>query len=342
MPITPTNPTLSEICKIISKDLEIVESKLLEKTANTFDFVNEAVLHVIAGGGKRIRPLLLLLSLLSAKACGYGKENRENRRDRAYEYAAMLELIHVASLVHDDVIDEALMRRGRQSLNSKWGNKVAVLVGDYLHARVLSMLVKQNSSEAIMAILADATQSMCEGEVIHAYKSHDFDLPEADYMKIINYKTGKLITAACSIGANLSTENEKLINAFTEYGSNIGAAFQMVDDILDYIADDANFGKKTGGDLCEGKLTFPIIHLRDSCSSDEKDKLQKLFYNSPKTDEEVEYVQKLMAKYQTSEQCLLIAQEYADKSKKALKAVKNSEAKEAMIKIADYIVRRDR
>lgn len=328
-----SSPTLSEICEIIAKDLEIVESKLLEKTANGFDFVNDAVHHVIEGGGKRFRPILLLLS---TKACGYDGE------DKAHDFAAILELIHVASLVHDDVIDESIMRRGRESLNSKWGNKVAVLVGDYLHARVLSMLVKYNASEAVMATLADATQSMCEGEVIHAYKSQDFELSEADYMKIIEYKTGKLITAACSIGAQLATKHEKTINAFIEYGTNIGAAFQMVDDILDYTADDASFGKKTKSDLQEGKLTFPLIHLRDSCNSQEKEQLQKLFHNDSKTDEEIAIIENLMAKYKTNECCLLIAQEYADRSKRTLKSIKDSKAKEAMIKLANYVVKRDR
>ena len=229
-----STPSLNEICHFITDDLQAVEKKLSEKTTSHYDFVDLAVQHVVEGGGKRLRPMLLLLS---AKSCGYQGED-------AHTLAATVELIHVASLVHDDVLDEAPMRRGRETLHSKWGNKVAVLVGDYLHARVLSMLVGRRADDAAMALLSDATHSMCEGEVIHAYKNGDFDISQDDYLKIIDLKTGKLITASCAMGAVLGTQDSQIIQALTAYGEAIGAAFQIIDDLLDLVADGETLGKE--------------------------------------------------------------------------------------------------
>ena len=188
-----------QIVQLIADDLAAVEARLTQESASEYSFVDMAVQHVVGGGGKRLRPILVVLS---AKVCGY-------KGSDAHTLAAVVELIHVASLVHDDVLDEAAIRRGRETLHAKWGNKVAVLVGDYLHARVLSMLVARRSDDPAMAILADTTQAMCEGEVIHAYKSGDFDISEAEYLKIISFKTGKLITASCTLGAHLGTTDSQ-------------------------------------------------------------------------------------------------------------------------------------
>ncbi|SVB83017.1 uncharacterized protein METZ01_LOCUS235871, partial [marine metagenome] len=172
----------NSITKIIVDDLEAIERILLEETRIHYDFVDDAVRHVIEGGGKRLRPVLLILS---SKACGYTGED-------AHILAACIELIHVASLVHDDVLDEAPIRRSQVTLHSRWGNKVAVLVGDYLHARVLSMLASRGSDDPALEILANAAQAMCEGEVIHAYKNGDFEICQNNYLKIVELKTGKL------------------------------------------------------------------------------------------------------------------------------------------------------
>ena len=245
-----------QIVELIADDLSAVEAKLTEHTASEYTFVDMAVQHVVEGGGKRLRPILVVLS---AKVCGYEGSD-------AHTLAAVVELIHVASLVHDDVLDEAAIRRGRETLQTKWGNKVAVLVGDYLHARVLSMLVSRRADDPAMAILADTTQAMCEGEVIHAYKSGDFDISEAEYLKIISFKTGKLIAASCTLGAHLGNPTEtQQIEALTTYGQQIGTAFQIVDDLLDFTEDSDTLGKDAFGDLREGKLTFPIIYARSVC-----------------------------------------------------------------------------
>ncbi|MCG9127164.1 polyprenyl synthetase family protein [Candidatus Poribacteria bacterium] len=323
--------TLEDIVSIISDDLIAVESILTENTASEYSFVDMAVQHVVEGGGKRLRPILVILS---AKASGY------NGKD-AHLLAAVVELIHVASLVHDDVLDEATIRRGRETLQTKWGNKVAVLVGDYLHARVLSMLVSRHAEDPAMDILADTTQSMCEGEVIHAYKSGDFDIAEEEYLKIISFKTGKLIAASCTLGAQLGSLKKQSVDAFTSYGNHIGAAFQMVDDLLDFVEDTEKLGKNAFGDLREGKLTFPIIYTRKVCNEEEKKNLEKVL--DPKTDESeaIDFVNTLFNKYDVQDHCLKIAQDYANNAKAALSSIPESIELKALLQLADYVVSRD-
>ncbi|MCE2400092.1 polyprenyl synthetase family protein [Candidatus Poribacteria bacterium] len=319
------------IVKIIADDLSAIEAKLTENTASEYSFVDMAVQHVVEGGGKRLRPILVVLS---AKACGYEGAD-------AHTLASVVELIHVASLVHDDVLDEAAIRRGRETLQTKWGNKVAVLVGDYLHARVLSMLVSRRADDPAMTILADTTQAMCEGEVIHAYKSGDFDISEEEYLKIISFKTGKLIAASCTLGAHLGTNDEQQINAITTYGQQIGTAFQIVDDLLDFVEDPEKLGKNAFGDLREGKLTFPIIHTRKVCNADEKQTLEKVL--NPNTDETeaITFVESLFQKYGVEPHCLKVAQGYADRAKAALAKIPQSDARTALQDLADYVVSRD-
>ena len=346
-----------QIVRLIADDLTAVEAKLTEHTASEYSFVDMAVQHVVEGGGKRLRPILVVLS---AKACGYEGSD-------AHTLAAVVELIHVASLVHDDVLDEAAIRRGRETLQTKWGNKVAVLVGDYLHARVLSMLVSRRADDPAMAILADTTQAMCEGEVIHAYKSGDFDISEAEYLKIISFKTGKLIAASCTLGAHLGVSNQlpvtsdqlrkenssletgnwKLetsspqIEALTTYGQQIGTAFQIVDDVLDFTEDADKLGKNTFGDLREGKLTFPIIYARTVCDDDEKQMLEKVL--NPNTDEAeaIAFVATLFQRYGVETHCLRVAQNYADRAKAALTPLPETPARVALEQLADYVVSRE-
>ena len=320
-----------QIVELIADDLSAIEAKLTEQTASEYTFVDMAVQHVVEGGGKRLRPILVLLS---AKVCGY--EGRD-----AHTLAAVVELIHVASLVHDDVLDEAAIRRGRETLQTKWGNKVAVLVGDYLHARVLSMLVSRRADDPAMAILADATQAMCEGEVIHAYKSGDFDISESEYLKIISFKTGKLITASCTLGAYLGTTEPQQIEALTVYGQQIGTAFQIVDDVLDFTENSDKLGKNTFGDLREGKLTFPILYARTVCSDSEKERLEKIL--NPNTDETeaIAFIESLFQRYGVTAHCLKVAQGYADRAKAALTTFPETSARLALGQLADHVVSRD-
>lgn len=320
-----------QIVELIADDLGAVEAKLTEHTASEYTFVDMAVQHVVEGGGKRLRPILVVLS---AKVCGYEGSD-------VHTLAAVVELIHVASLVHDDVLDEAAIRRGRETLQTKWGNKVAVLVGDYLHARVLSMLVSRRSDDPAMAILADTTQAMCEGEVIHAYKSGDFDISEAEYLKIISFKTGKLIAASCTLGAHLGATDTQQVEALTTYGQQIGTAFQIVDDLLDFTEDSDTLGKDAFGDLREGKLTFPIIYARSVCNDNEKHKLEKVLHPDTDRVEAIAFVKSLFQRYNVEEHCLKVAQDYADRAKAALATVPETPARIALEQLADYVVSRE-
>ena len=320
-----------KIVHLIADDLGAVEAKLTEHTASEYSFVDTAVQHVVEGGGKRLRPILVVLS---AKACGYEGAD-------AHTLAAVVELIHVASLVHDDVLDEAAIRRGRETLQTKWGNKVAVLVGDYLHARVLSMLVSRRADDPAMAILADTTQAMCEGEVIHAYKSGDFDIPEVEYLQIISFKTGKLIAASCTLGAHLGTTEAQHVDALTTYGQQIGTAFQIVDDLLDFTEDSDKLGKNAFGDLREGKLTFPIIYARTVCNDNEKQMLEKMLQPDTSETKAIDFVEILFQQYGVETHCLEVAQGYADHAKAALTVLPESPARTALEQLADYVVSRE-
>ena len=323
--------SFDQIVELIADDLGAVEAKLTEQTASEYTFVDMAVQHVVEGGGKRLRPILVVLS---AKVCGYEGSD-------AHTLAAVVELIHVASLVHDDVLDEAAIRRGRETLQTKWGNKVAVLVGDYLHARVLSMLVSRRADDPAMAILADTTQAMCEGEVIHAYKSGDFDISEAEYLKIISFKTGKLIAASCTLGAHLGTTETQQIEALTTYGQQIGTAFQIVDDLLDFTEDSDKLGKDAFGDLREGKLTFPIIYARSVCNDDEKQMLEKVLHPDTDETEAIDFVKSLFLRHGVESHCLKVAQGYADRAKAALAVLPETPARIALEQLADYVVSRE-
>ena len=232
-------------------------------------------------------------------------------------------------------------RRGRETLQTKWGNKVAVLVGDYLHARVLSMLVSRKSNDPAMEILADTTQAMCEGEVIHAYKSGDFDISEEEYLRIISFKTGKLIAASCTLGAHLGENDKQQIDAITKYGQQIGTAFQIVDDLLDFVEAPEKLGKNAYGDLREGKLTFPIIYTRKVCDDDEKQMLEKVLNSDSDESQAITYVESLFEKYNVETHCLKIAQDYVDRANAALTNVPQSDARKALEKLANYVVSRD-
>ena len=322
----------NSITKIIVDDLEAIERILLEETRIHYDFVDDAVRHVIEGGGKRLRPVLLILS---SKACGYTGED-------AHILAACIELIHVASLVHDDVLDEAPIRRSQVTLHSKWGNKVAVLVGDYLHARVLSMLASRGSDDPALEILANAAQAMCEGEVIHAHKNGDFEICQNNYLKIVELKTGKLISASCHTGAMLGTKNPEYVNALIAYGELIGIAFQIIDDLLDFVADPEKFGKQPFKDLREGKLTFPMIYVRENCTGEERKKLEDIFNTVEFAgDQTIEWMSQLLDSYAVKSYCLEVAQEYVDRAQIALNVLPNTDAKVALNDLAESLVSRD-
>jgi len=248
------------ITDVIATDMSAVNQVIRQQLHSDVALVNQIAEYIISAGGKRIRPVLVLLV---ANAYNYqGKHH--------HELAAIVEFIHTATLLHDDVVDESSLRRGRQTANALFGNAASVLVGDFLYSRAFQMMVSINSMR-VMQILADATNVIAEGEVLQLLNMHDPDVTEERYLQVIRSKTAKLFEAAAEIGALIAGASEEQISAAAEYGRCIGTAFQLIDDVLDYSGNAADIGKNVGDDLREGKPTLPLIYLMKYGSDAEKE-----------------------------------------------------------------------
>lgn len=242
--------TASAIIEPIATDMDAVNSVIRRQLHSDVHLINQIAHYIISAGGKRIRPTL---ALLLANAHGY-------RGSRHHELAAIVEFIHTATLLHDDVVDESSLRRGRETANALFGNAASVLVGDFLYSRAFQMMVSIGNMR-VMQILADATNVIAEGEVLQLLNMHDPDVTEARYMQVIESKTAKLFEAAAELGALIAEADETDIRSAGEYGRNLGTAFQLVDDVLDYSGNSTEIGKNVGDDLREGKPTLPLIYL---------------------------------------------------------------------------------
>lgn len=238
----------NSIYKLASKDMEAVNLLIQSRLQSEVVLVNQLSAYIINSGGKRLRPLL---ALLVARACGY-------QGDRHIDVAAIVEFIHTATLLHDDVVDESDLRRGKETANNVWGNQAAVLVGDFLYSRSFEMMVDVGMMR-IMEILANTTNTIAEGEVLQLLNCNDADTTEERYLEVIYSKTAKLFEAACLIGSVLAELPEHNQKSIARYGMHLGTAFQLVDDILDYSASAEELGKNIGDDLAEGKPTLPLI-----------------------------------------------------------------------------------
>ena len=254
------NATQNTISATIGADMTAVDTVIRRKLHSEVSLVNQIAEYIISAGGKRIRPALVLLI---AKAHAYDGVAH-------HELAAVVEFIHTATLLHDDVVDESSMRRGRQTANALFGNAASVLVGDFLHSRSFQMMVALDNMR-VMQILSDATNVIAEGEVLQLLNMHDPDLSEESYLEVIRCKTAKLFEAAAELGALIAGASEHDIDAAGEYGRSLGTAFQLIDDVLDYAGDADEIGKNVGDDLREGKATLPLIYLLENGTQQERD-----------------------------------------------------------------------
>lgn len=256
---THTAPENS-IAQPIAADMDAVNAVIRRNLHSEVSLVNQIAEYIISAGGKRLRPVLVLLV---ANAYGYqGKAH--------HELAAVVEFIHTATLLHDDVVDESSLRRGRATANALFGNAASVLVGDFLHSRSFQMMVRLDNMR-VMQILSDATNVLAEGEVLQLLNMHDPDVSQERYLQVIGSKTAKLFEAAAELGALIAGANDDQIAAAGEYGRSLGTAFQLIDDVLDYAGDASEIGKNVGDDLREGKPTMPLIYLMEHGTPEQRD-----------------------------------------------------------------------
>jgi len=256
-PLAPVG--LESIRAPIAEDLAEVDAVIRRRLDSGVALIRTVASYIVASGGKRLRPALVLLAANAFDAKGSAK----------HELAAVIEFIHTATLLHDDVVDESSLRRGRKTANAEFGNAASVLVGDFLYSRAFQMIVEAGSLR-IMRVLADATNVIAEGEVLQLLNVHDADTEEESYLRVIRYKTAKLFEAATQVGAILGGASPELERALAEYGAHLGTAFQLIDDVLDYSGDLQETGKNLGDDLAEGKPTLPLIRVMREGTEDER------------------------------------------------------------------------
>ena len=316
---------------LVKTDMEAVDRLIKQRLQSDVVLVNQLSTYIINSGGKRLRPIL---ALLMARACGYQGE-------RHVDIAAIVEFIHTATLLHDDVVDESDMRRGKETANNVWGNQAAVLVGDFLYSRSFEMMVDVNEMR-VMEVMASTTNIIAEGEVLQLLNVHDADTDEARYLDVIYSKTAKLFEAACQLGAILSGLSAKEEKAAATYGTHLGTAFQLVDDILDYSADSKEMGKNVGDDLAEGKPTLPLIYaLKVSEENNEAEDVGVI----RKAIEEggleyIDAVMKIIRKTKALEYTQAVAVKETELANHALSFLPESEYKTALAELAKLSVSR--
>lgn len=323
--------TLQDVLKQYKSDMERMERRLHESLGTNVPLIQQVSKYILGSGGKRFRPML---HLLSARLCGFHEHNSE------YILGSVVEYIHTASLLHDDVVDEAKVRRGRSSANSIWGNQASILVGDYLYSKALYHAVRIQN-QRIMDVLSETTTTMSEGEVLQLMHIQNADLTEADYFRLVECKTGVLISASCRLGAIISKAPLSQEDALTAYGKKLGLSFQITDDTLDYAANQKQLGKVLGKDLDEGKVTLPLIYLMRRTNAGETDNLKNILNAETVSEDDLEYVMGLMAKYDSVDEALAVAQSLSNEAKTALTVFPDSMPRRALMTLADYVVQRE-
>ncbi|MGD9243800.1 MAG: polyprenyl synthetase family protein [Desulfobacterales bacterium] len=321
--------TKYKILALVKDDLEAIETALEENLNPYLDLVSQIAKHILFSGGKRLRPLLMVLS---ARICGYN-----GNYDKTF--STIFEYLHAATLLHDDLVDQATLRRGHPVAHSIWGNATAVLVGDFLLARSLSIAAKTELPEVIR-IVAEITENMSQGEIHQLMKKGRLDFTEEEYMEVIRRKTAVLFQGTCRVSALISGTSKEKETALSDYGFNLGIAFQMVDDLLDYTLDSDILGKKVGADLKEGKLTLPVIHSLKAANAEDRIQMEKIIKNKDFSINDFKTLIALMEKYGGQEYTEKLAREYVGNAKDALTVFKNSKTKEILLMIADYTLTR--
>ena len=318
---------LDDLKALVAADMQRVNQVITDNLASHVVLINQLSQHIILSGGKRLRPMLVLLT---AKSCDY-------EGDDDALLAAVIEFIHTATLLHDDVVDDSEMRRGQETASNIWGNEAAVLVGDYLYSRAFQMMVRAQSMH-IMDLLSNATNTIAQGEVLQLLNVNDPDTSEARYHEVIYGKTACLFEAATRIGAILGNSDEETEDAMARFGKHLGTAFQLVDDALDYSADSDELGKNVGDDLAEGKPTLPLIYAMQQSGEQQANLIRDAIKNGGL--EHIEAITEIIKSTGALEYTFAQALAEAQKAKAAIEFLPSSEYKQALMFLADYAVER--
>jgi len=321
--------SIEKIFPLVEKELQAIEAEMTRNLMSEIVMIPTVSKYLISSGGKRFRPMLLILC---AKLCGY-------YGPRAVPLAGTIEFIHTASLLHDDVVDRAFMRRGLASANSVWGDGASVLVGDFLFTKAF-WLITQDGDLRILDIVSHATNRLAEGEVMQMTKMGDPGITEQDYYYVVTNKTAVLIAAACQIGAILGGASSEQEKSLADFGLNLGIAFQLMDDILDYVSAEEELGKTIGKDLSEGKITLPLIHTLRTCPPEDKDFLIQVIRDPKGREEDLNYVLDAVRRSAGIDYTIRQAENFAGKATSALAGFPAGPEKDALLTLAQYTIRR--
>ena len=325
------NNSYYDLRNSVEDKLILVEEKINSKLTSKVDLVHKMTEYHLKTGGKRLRALL---TLESAKLCGYNKGGRD------INLAACVELIHAATLMHDDVIDSSDIRRGKKTLNTIWGNQSSILVGDYLLSRCFEMMVEDGNLE-VLKLLSSTSSEIAQGEILQLQHKGEIDILEETYLKIISSKTASLFSAATKVAAILAEKDSKHKEALEFYGKNLGLTFQIADDTLDYNSELKIFGKKIGNDFFEGKVTLPIILLYQKVADTDKIKLKSLFDKDKRNSNELEYVLSLIKKNNIIKECYKKAEHFINLSYNSLSVFEESKEKNILKNLTSFSIERN-
>ncbi len=320
---------MQKIINIYNTQIKEINNIILKFAQGKSPLIQEISKHLISSGGKRIRPVLLLMT---ADLCNQDKNNV------ILNLAAAVEMIHSATLLHDDVVDNSKMRRNQKTANSIWDNKASILVGDYIFSVAFQLMVKSNNLKAL-ELLAKTSSIMADGEVLQLENSNNIKISFEQYLDIIYGKTAILFSSACAVPALISNKKEEEFLSLKEFGKNLGLIFQMVDDVLDYSAKEQNIGKEIGSDFFEGKVTLPLITLYKKSSHIDQKIINQIHQDnliSPKKEQNLKQIMQLINKYDVLNDCQNTIKQYQSKAIKTLEIFKNNEIKERILSILDY------
>ncbi len=322
--------TLEKLQHLLKPELALINQLIIEQLQNRVALIPQLAGHIIGAGGKRLRPML---TLACSHLCGY-------QGQRHLSLAACVEFIHTATLLHDDVVDDSKLRRGRSTANSLWGNQASVLVGDFLFSRSFQLMVKDGSLD-VLRILSSAAATIAEGEVLQLLNIHDLGTTKASYLEVIQSKTAALFAAACEIGGVIAGKEEAETKALQNYGLNLGILFQLIDDVLDYSPDRSeHLGKITGDDFREGKLTMPVILALQKASPAENKFWQRTMAGNRQKTEDLQKAIQLLHQHQCLANTLILARDYATKARNALSIFKESAWKTILNDLIGYCLAR--